>query len=129
MLCSPDEDRAIKALSKFYQRDVFIIDTGREDLDGRLYYVSESTDKVFLGKGKSKYESFDYMVILDNNNTIKNIKILVYRESYGAEIGSKRWLKQWIGKKNPTYSISAISGATISVNAMKYSINKLLNKL
>lgn len=129
MLYSPIEYKATKALSKFYQRDVTIIDTGREDLDGRLYYISECKDKVFIGKGRSKFETFDYMVLLDNNNTIKNVKVLVYREHYGAEIASKRWLRQWIGVNKPKPFVSAISGATISVHAIKQSINNVLNKL
>ena len=69
------------------------------------------------------YNLYDYLIILDENLKIKKSKILVYREDYGGEIASKRWLKQFIGKSwldSFLYSkeISAISGATISVKSM-----------
>jgi Na+-transporting NADH:ubiquinone oxidoreductase subunit NqrC len=54
---------------------------------------------------------------------------LIYRENYGGEIGSKRWLKQFIGMTEPKNYVDGISGATISVNSMKYSINKLIKSL
>ena len=60
--------------------------------------------------------------------------MLIYREDYGAEIGSKRWLKQFIGKKtgkNLKYErdIIAISGATISAHSMTVAINNLLKSV
>ena len=60
--------------------------------------------------------------------------MLIYREDYGAEIGSKRWLKQFIGKKNGEdlkyeRDIIAISGATISAYSMTIAINNLLKSV
>ena len=62
------------------------------------------------------------------------MKILVYREDHGGEIGSKRWLKQFIGKTlthNLKYQkdIAAISGATISARSMTFEVNKLLKAI
>ena len=67
----------------------------------------------------------------DGNWKIAKSKVLVYREDYGGEIGSKRWLKQFIGKtENDSLKygddIVAISGATISVRSMTTAINNLL---
>jgi len=86
------------------------------------------SDKILVGysyysKAPSLYNLYDYLIILDVNLKIKKSKILVYREDYGGEIASKRWLKQFIGKSSLDsflYSkdISAISGATISVKSM-----------
>jgi len=86
------------------------------------------SDKILVGysyysKAPSLYNLYDYLIILDENLKIKKSKILVYREDYGGEIASKRWLKQFIGKSSLDsflYSkdISAISGATISVKSM-----------
>ena len=86
------------------------------------------SDKILVGysyysKAPSLYNLYDYLIILDVNLKIKKSKILVYREDYGGEIASKRWLKQFIGKSSSDsflYSkdISAISGATISVKSM-----------
>ena len=69
------------------------------------------------------------MVLLDDSNTIKLVKVLIYREDYGGEVGGKRWLSQWIGVKDRKDFVHAISGATISVNSLKYSINYLLKQL
>ena len=123
------ENKATKYLSKYYEDQVTIVDTGRDDLDGRLYYISNTSDKVFIGYARSKFETFDYMVLLDESNTIKLVKILIYREDYGGEVGSKRWLKQWIGVSDRKDMVHAISGATISVDSLKNSINYLLKQL
>ena len=61
-------------------------------------------------------------------------KVLVYREDYGGEIGSKRWLKQFIGKTQHDElrygdNIVAISGATISVRSMTHAMNNILASL
>ncbi len=59
---------------------------------------------------------------------------MIYREDHGAEVGSKRWLKQFIGKSgdnNLKYQkdIVAISGATISAKSMTNEVNKLLKTI
>lgn len=124
------EVKATKVLSKYYNEDVIMIDTFRRDLDGTLFYLSNSDDKAFIGHARSKYKTFDYLVLLDKDNTIKYVNILVYRENYGSEIGSKRWLaRNFIGVSKPKAFVDAISGATISVNSLKYSINKLLDEI
>ena len=75
---------------------------------------------VFLDKAPSKTAQFDYLVIFDKNLKIARTKVLIYREEYGGEIGSKRWLSQFTGKSNKDSlsDIAAISGATISVRSI-----------
>ena len=124
------EVKATKVLSKYYKEDVIMMDTFRRDLDGTLFYLSNSDDKAFIGHARSKYKTFDYLVLLDKDNTIKLVKILVYRENYGYEITAKRWLaRNFIGISEPRVFVDAISGATISVKSLKYSINYLLKQL
>jgi len=89
---------------------------------------------AFIDKAPSKTDKFDYLVLFDNDLIIKKAKVLIYREDYGGEIGSKRWLRQFIGKT--TYNkliykkdIIAISGATISANSMTVAINNLLKTI
>lgn len=89
---------------------------------------------AFVSKALSKTDSFDYLVLFDTDLIIKKSKILIYREDYGAEIGSKRWLKQFIGlneKSNVEYGneIKAISGATISARSFTIAINNLLKSV
>lgn len=89
---------------------------------------------AYVSKAPSKTDNFDYLVLLDPELVIIKAKVLVYREDYGGEIGSKRWLKQFIGKTqddNLRYgdNIVAISGATISVKSFTEAINNLLQSL
>ncbi|MEN8125968.1 MAG: FMN-binding protein [Bacteroidota bacterium] len=87
----------------------------------------------YYGKAMSKTEEFDFLVVFDKDLIIKKIKILAYREDYGGEISSKRWLKQFVGLTdgNIEYSkdIKAISGATISAKSMTISVNDLLKSV
>jgi Na+-translocating ferredoxin:NAD+ oxidoreductase RnfG subunit len=95
--------------------------SGEENLIGYFYY----------GNAPSKADVFDYVVIFDKELIIKKIKILAYREDYGGEIGSKRWLKQFNDlsfKDNAIFNknIRGISGATISARSMTVTVNQLL---
>lgn len=89
---------------------------------------------VFLSKGRSKLSSFDYMVVFKKDLSILKIKVLVYREEYGGEIGSDRWLKQFIGKTDAQkmkfgYDIQNISGATISARSLTEDVKKVTRKM
>lgn len=89
---------------------------------------------MFVDKALSKTAEFDYMVVFDNELTIVHSKVLIYREEYGGEIGSKRWLKQFIGKTgrdrvDHESNIDGIAGATISVRSMTSSIDDLLQTI
>ncbi len=89
---------------------------------------------AFIGKAPSKTDEFDYLVLFDTNLIIKKIKVLIYREDYGSEIGSKRWLRQFVGKTKGEQlkyekDIVAISGATISARSMTVAINNLLQSI
>ncbi|MGB7786543.1 MAG: FMN-binding protein [Salinimicrobium sp.] len=86
---------------------------------------------AYLDKAPSKTAKFDYMVIFDKDLAIARTKVLVYREEYGGEIGSKRWLRQFDGKTKASEvrNIAAISGATISVRSMKMAVKDLLSSI
>lgn len=86
---------------------------------------------VYIDKAPSKTAEFDYLVIFDKNLSIARTKVLVYREEYGGEIGSRRWLKQFIGKKtnDNLNDVAAISGATISVRSMKIAVSNIMKSL
>ncbi|NNK80178.1 MAG: FMN-binding protein [Flavobacteriales bacterium] len=82
-------------------------------LDGvhRAYFIT--------AKSQSKFDVFDYMVVFDLEGNIIQPKILIYREDYGGEIASKRWLKQFIGMDKTSNmslgkEVQNIAGATIS---------------
>ena len=90
---------------------------------------------AFVDKAPSKTAQFDYLVLFNEELIIAKTKVLIYREEYGGEIGSKRWLRQFNGKSSSSddlkagNNIIAISGATISVNSMTKAVNQLLKNI
>ncbi|WP_303317476.1 FMN-binding protein [Flavivirga abyssicola] len=109
--------------SKFEEDNLFKIEANNELLG-----------YAYLSQASSKTAQFDYLVLLDKDLIVLKSKVLIYREEYGGEIGSKRWLKQFIGKKGGDTlkygdNIVAISGATISVRSMTNAMNNLLESL
>ncbi|MCF6149151.1 MAG: FMN-binding protein [Candidatus Kuenenia sp.] len=78
-----------------------------------------------------KFHPFTFIVAVKPNGKIKDIAVLVYRESRGGEIARKRFLYQFIGKslKNPiriNKDIINITGATMSVQYMCAGVRKVL---
>ena len=89
---------------------------------------------AYVSKAASKTDEFDYLIVFDADLVIMTSKVLVYREDYGGEIGSKRWLKQFVGKSTSDdlvygANIAAISGATISVRSMTNAVNNVLKSI
>lgn len=89
---------------------------------------------VYVDSAPSKTAEFDYMVVFNPSVEIIHAKVLIYREEYGGEIGSKRWLRQFFGKGgqdrvSPEFNIDAISGATISVRSMTLAMDNLLQAI
>ena len=104
-------------------------------IDNTNFFKLQNEEKIvgyyYLGKAFGKADYFDFMVIFDKDLIVSKVKVLVYREDHGSEVGSKRWLNQFNGKKtteNLTYQkdIAAISGATISAKSITNEVNKLL---
>jgi len=97
----------------------------------KLIKGSEIKGYIFVENAPSKTATFDYLVVFDAKLSVVHSKILIYREEYGGEIGSKRWLQQFIGKTgvdrvDHETNIDGISGATISVRSMTTSMDNLL---
>lgn len=109
--------------SRFGEDNFFKVETDNNFI--AYAYLSQATSKTAL---------FDYLVLLDKDLVVIKTKILIYREEYGGEIGSKRWLKQFIGKTQNDElkygeNIVAISGATISVRSFTEAMNDLFKSL
>lgn len=118
-----DEESLSKFSASFDPSSFFVI-ANEENRLGYFYY----------GKAKSKADDFDYVVIFDRGLIVKKIKILAYREDYGGEITSKRWLRQFAGLTGVDEikygtDIKAISGATISAVSMTDAVNDLLKNV
>jgi len=106
---------------KFFRKEVntWVI----TDSDSTKYYG-------ILDNVKGKSMPITFLIIFNSNKEVQDVTIIKYRESYGGEIGNKKWLKQFnaytdssnykVGK-----TISSISGATISVHSISKGIRKL----
>ncbi|GGE20325.1 FMN-binding protein [Psychroflexus salis] len=89
---------------------------------------------AYLGQANSMKDVFDYLVILNTDLVILKSKVLIYREQHGRQIGSQRWLKQFIEMDTSSEpklgeNIQGISGATISARSMTQATHQVLNNL
>jgi hypothetical protein len=123
-IISVPKDLNAKTLSEFGDENLFKINS-----NGNLLGYG------YIGNAPSKTATFDYLVLFDKNFVITTSKVLFYREEYGGEISSKRWLKQFVGaspsSKELVYNrnIIPISGATISVKSLTTEVNLLLKSI
>lgn len=74
---------------------------------------------IVLDDVVGKFELISYVVGLLPDASVKQIEILNYRESHGAEIRNTNWRQQFVGKSASAglrvgEGISNISGATLS---------------
>ena len=88
----------------------------------------------YLGEAPSMKDIFDYVVLFNPDMDINKTKILIYREDYGRQVGSQRWLKQFIGMKageplSYGKDIDGISGATISAKSMTLAVGQVLESM
>lgn len=141
--------KANKEIAKFYEtadftKDIISISDAANaetisEFKNENFFRIES-DGNFLGYGyigaaRSKTAMFDFLVLFDKEFIITKSKVLIYREEYGGEIGSKRWLRQFVGKSSTSpeliynQDIIPISGATISVRSMTQAMNDLLQSV
>jgi Na+-translocating ferredoxin:NAD+ oxidoreductase RnfG subunit len=118
---SPEIEQTLP--SRFREDNIFKIESNNKFI--AYAYVSQASSKTAL---------FDYLILLDSDLVVIKTKVLIYREEYGGEIGSTRWLKQFIGKTQNddlkyNENIIAISGATISVRSFTDAMNNVLKSL
>jgi len=105
--------------------------------DNTVYKVLSNGQLVsyaYLSKGFGKMNEFDYMIVFNKDLSILKVKILVYREEQGGEIGSSRWLKQFRGKSDPKnlkfgHDIQNISGATLSARSLTEDAKKVIRRM
>jgi Na+-translocating ferredoxin:NAD+ oxidoreductase RnfG subunit len=89
---------------------------------------------MFFTSAPSRYDYFDFIVIYNPDLSIALSEVLIYREGYGGEISSFRWLKQFIGMTSADdmrldHDIQGISGATISVRSATNAIKRLTDSM
>ena len=134
--------KAIFDIENFELSNINIDNTVKEEIWEQFNYSKfkkiihndELIGYSYESKAPSMHYEFDYLIILGLDLKIIDSKVLVYRENWGGEIGSKRWLKQFKNKgKDDSLKymkdISAISGATISVKSMIETVNLFLDSV
>lgn len=108
------------------------------ELGGENLFKITSSGKevgyIYVGVAPSLKKTFDYVVLLNPDLSVKKSKILIYREDHGRQVGSQRWLKQFIGRKSGEKlvygeDIDGISGATVSAKSMTLAVSNVLESL
>jgi len=69
-----------------------------------------------------------FMTVLNTDGTVRDVEIMVYREPQGWEVRYKSFRSQYYGKDTSSNSneILSISGATLSVRAIKSGVYKAM---
>ena len=135
------EKRTQKTLSKLYEgQQLSIVKLSIEPLPEQtasaleIYTVSNEQDMLqaymCLNEAPSKVDTFTYLVLYDSSMNVIHVAVLEYKENYGGEISSKRFLRQFQGSNGNkalemSVDVDGISGATISVQSILLSINEL----
>ena len=103
--------------------------------EGFPVYIGKKGDEVLgyavITQEVGKFHPFDFIVAVRPDGKIKDLAVLVYRESRGGEVARRRFLHQFISKslKNPlsiNKDIINITGATMSVVCMCEGVKKVL---
>jgi hypothetical protein len=99
------------------------LDYAKIGLHQELYYL-------VLDEAPGKTETFNYALYLNDDYSIKDVDVLVYRELYGGEIDDPDFRRQFFGIENPQKlifgrSIHGVTGATISSRSITYHVRDL----
>ena len=98
-------------------------------------YIGETGTQTdgyaFVQNTIGKHKPMTYMVGVDARGRVSNVELLVFRESRGSEVRTKRFNVQYEGKtaSDPVRlnkDIINISGATMSVRSMTAGIKRVL---
>lgn len=98
-------------------------------------FIGETNGKIdgwaFIQNTIGKHKPMTYMVGVDPSGEVSNVEVLVYRESRGSEVRTKRFNYQYQGKNlNDPIRINRdiinISGATMSVRSMSAGVKRVL---
>ncbi len=78
-----------------------------------------------------KHRPITFIVGVRPDDTVNDVAVMAYREAYGGEVKSKRFLAQYHGKAaadalQPFADIKNIAGATLSVEAAGRAVKKAL---
>lgn len=108
------------------------------DDSARVYIARDSTATLqgyaVVDEEVGKYRPITFLVAADERLRVKDVAILVYRESRGGEVRRQRFLRQYRGKQvdDPirlNRDIINVTGATLSVRALNTGVRRSLRLL
>ncbi|HUE39495.1 MAG TPA: FMN-binding protein, partial [Candidatus Binatia bacterium] len=78
-----------------------------------------------------KHRPITLVVGMDDEDKVAGVAVMTYREAYGGEIRSRRFLQQYQGKRAtdrlaPSQDIQNITGATLSARAVGRAVKKAI---
>lgn len=74
-----------------------------------------------------KHRPITSIVGVRPDGKVQDVAVMIYREAYGGEVGSRRFLEQYPGRDSSdalTSKIRNVAGATLSVAAMNRTVTK-----
>lgn len=96
----------------------------------RLFVEAKQNGFVILANGMGRYDEFTFLVLTNPDKSTKLVRVVNYVSDHGGEIGSKKWLEQFVGYKGGTLKygedIQAISGATYSASSITHRMNEIV---
>jgi Na+-transporting NADH:ubiquinone oxidoreductase subunit C len=137
-LVFPDADRFVKKVHRFSDAEKKTIEksTSQKVKNAAqmfwIAYKGETPIGVLVLDGViGKHELIDYVVGLEMDGSVRQIEILVYRESHGSEIRSEKWRNQFKGKTKQSKlrlhdEIANLSGATLSCRHVTEGVRRVL---
>ena len=96
------------------------------------FYVGKKNDRpmgyLLIDNIIGKSFPITFMTVLNTDGTVRDVEIMVYREPRGWEVKNQSFLRQFFGKDSSSDSreINSITGATLSVNALRTGVYKAL---
>jgi hypothetical protein len=113
-----------KKLGESLPSDTLVVLRPR-DVAGTLLGYAVITEEV------GKYRPITFLVGTAPDLRVKDVEVLVYRESRGGEVRHGRFLRQYRGKSaedpiRTNRDILNVAGATLSVNALNHGVKRVL---
>ena len=104
-------------------------------IDNKVYpYLKVHTDhealgEIFLLDVIGQAQPISFAIAIASDGSVRDVRVMVYRESHGDEIEDRRFHKQFVSKtlRDPIAlgkDVDAISGATISSRAEAFAVKK-----
>jgi hypothetical protein len=86
--------------------------------------------RAFIVEEIGKHRPITFVVGLRPDRSVEDVAVMAYREAYGGEIASRRFLRQYAGKRpgddlrTRQGGITNVAGATLSVEAASRAVRK-----